>query len=102
MAWMETDYSKDTYFRWKVTEWRPEHLGALEIVGETAPLFKIEEMLEMALNRLVSFLCEPSWTVLRFPQLCCYFCYWPLLVMPRSSLDKTREDNLYLYHTYNS
>ena len=36
MAWMETDYSKHTYFRWKI-KWRLEHLGALEIVGETAP-----------------------------------------------------------------
>ena len=28
MAWMETDYSKHTYFRWKI-KWRLEHLGAL-------------------------------------------------------------------------
>ena len=26
MAWMETDYSKHTYFRWKV-KWRLEHLS---------------------------------------------------------------------------
>ena len=26
------------YFRWKVLKWRPEHLGALGIMGETAPL----------------------------------------------------------------
>ena len=37
MAWMETDYSKHTYFRWEV-KWRLEHLGALGIMGESAPL----------------------------------------------------------------
>ena len=37
IAWMETDYSKDTYFRWKV-KWRLEHLGALGTMGEMAPL----------------------------------------------------------------
>ena len=37
MAWMETDYSKHTHFRWKV-KWRLEHLGALGSMGETAPL----------------------------------------------------------------
>ena len=37
MAWMETDYSKHTYFRWKV-KWRLEHLGALGIMGGAAPL----------------------------------------------------------------
>ena len=36
MAWMETDYSKHTYFRWKV-KWRLVHLGALGTMGETAP-----------------------------------------------------------------
>ena len=39
MAWMETDYSKHTYFRWKI-KWRLEHLGALGIMDETAPLTK--------------------------------------------------------------
>ena len=34
---METDYSKHTYFRWKV-KWRLEHLGALGTMGEIAPL----------------------------------------------------------------
>ena len=34
MARMETDYSKHTYFRWKV-KWRLEHLGALGTMGET-------------------------------------------------------------------
>ena len=34
MAWMETDYSKQTHFRWKV-KWRLERLGALGIVGES-------------------------------------------------------------------
>ena len=37
MAWMETDYSKHMYFRWKV-KWRLEHLGALGTMGEMAPL----------------------------------------------------------------
>ena len=38
MAWMETDYSKHTHFRWKI-KWWLEHLGALGIMGEiTAPL----------------------------------------------------------------
>ena len=37
MAWMETDYSRHTtHFRWKI-KWQPEHLGALGIMGETAP-----------------------------------------------------------------
>ena len=35
MAWMETDYSKHTHFRWKI-KWRLEHFGALGIMGETA------------------------------------------------------------------
>ena len=34
MALMEADYSKHTYFRWKV-KWRLEHLGALGTMGET-------------------------------------------------------------------
>ena len=37
MARMETDYSKHTYFRWKV-KWRLEHLGALGTMDDTAPL----------------------------------------------------------------
>ena len=37
MAWMEMDYSKNTYFRWKV-KWRLEHLSALGTMSETAPL----------------------------------------------------------------
>ena len=37
MAWMETDYSKPAHFRWKI-KWRLEHLGALGIVGQKAPL----------------------------------------------------------------
>ena len=37
MAWMEMDYSKHTYFRWKV-KWQLEHLGALGTMGETTPL----------------------------------------------------------------
>ena len=36
-AWMETDYSKHTHFQWKI-RWRLEDLGALRIMGETAPL----------------------------------------------------------------
>ena len=35
MAWMETDYAKHTYFRWKI-KWRLEHLGALGTMGDTA------------------------------------------------------------------
>ena len=46
MAWMETDYSKHTYFRWKI-KWRLEHLGALGTMGEIAP-------------SLVLFLCAGS------------------------------------------
>ena len=34
MTWMETDYSKYIYFRWKI-KWRLEYLGALGIMGET-------------------------------------------------------------------
>ena len=37
MAWMETDYSKHTHFRWKI-KWRLEHLGALGTMGDTIPL----------------------------------------------------------------
>ena len=37
MAWMETDFSKRTHFQWKI-KWRLEHLSALGIMGETAPL----------------------------------------------------------------
>ena len=33
---METDYSKHTHCRWKI-KWQLEHLGALGIMGETAP-----------------------------------------------------------------
>ena len=36
MVWIQKDYSKDTYFRWKI-KWRQEHLGALGTMGE-APL----------------------------------------------------------------
>ena len=39
MAWMETDYSKRTHFRWKI-KWRLEHLGTLGIMGETAQINK--------------------------------------------------------------
>ena len=34
---METDYSEQTHFPWKI-KWRLEHLGALGSVGDTAPL----------------------------------------------------------------
>ena len=37
LAWMDTDYSKHTHFRRKI-KWRLEHLVALEIMGEAAPL----------------------------------------------------------------
>ena len=36
MAWIETDYSKGTPFRWNL-KWLLDHLGALGIMGETAP-----------------------------------------------------------------
>ena len=50
MAWMETDYSKHTYFRWKV-KWRLEHLGTLGTMGETAPLkFKFELHVTMGVD----------------------------------------------------
>ena len=42
MPWMETDCSKHTHFRWKI-KWRLEHLGALGITGETAPLSSCKE-----------------------------------------------------------
>ena len=42
MAWMETDYSKHTYFRWKV-KWRLEHLGVLGTMGEKSPLIYCNE-----------------------------------------------------------
>ena len=41
MAWMETDYSKHMHFRWKI-KWWLEHLGALGVMGEMAPLSKGE------------------------------------------------------------
>ena len=37
IACMETDYSKHTHFRRKIT-WRLVHLGALGVMGETVPL----------------------------------------------------------------
>ena len=37
MARIKMDYSKHTYFQWKI-KWRLEHLGALGIMGEVAPL----------------------------------------------------------------
>ena len=37
MAWMETDYSKDMYFQWKIKQ-RLELLGTLGVMGEMAPL----------------------------------------------------------------
>ena len=42
MAWMETDYSKQTYFRWKI-KWRLEYLGALGTMGEMAPLTTVRQ-----------------------------------------------------------
>ena len=44
MAWMETDYSKHTHFRWKI-KWRLEHLGALGIMVDTAPFAAAPEIL---------------------------------------------------------
>ena len=37
IAWMEMDYSKHMYFRWKI-KWWLEHLGMLGTMGETVPL----------------------------------------------------------------
>ena len=37
MAWLETDYSKHTHFRWKI-KWRLAYLGALRIMDETVRL----------------------------------------------------------------
>ena len=36
MAWMETDYSRDMHFQWKM-KWWLEHLSALGILRATAP-----------------------------------------------------------------
>ena len=36
MAWMETNFSKDAHFGWKI-KWRLEHLGALGTMGEMVP-----------------------------------------------------------------
>ena len=36
MAWMETDYSKDTHFRWNKSKWQLQGLGVLGIMGETS------------------------------------------------------------------
>ena len=36
MAWMETDYSKHTHFRWKI-KWRLEHLGRARNYGWHCP-----------------------------------------------------------------
>ena len=43
MARMETDYSKHTHFRLKI-KWRLEHLGALGIMDESAPIWVCVEM----------------------------------------------------------
>ena len=52
MAWMETDYSKHTYFRWK-KKWRLELLGALGIMGETSPFLTVFALtLQLSESRL--------------------------------------------------
>ena len=57
MAWMETDYSKHTHFRWKI-KWRLEQLGALGIMGETAPLtLPVRPLGECSLSRDASVTC---------------------------------------------
>ena len=54
MAWMETDYSKHTHFRWKI-KWQLEHLGALGVMGEAAPLCR-PPLLELKLwDVLISY-----------------------------------------------
>ena len=42
IAWMETDYSKHTNFRWKI-KWRLKHLGTLGVMGAILALFSIGE-----------------------------------------------------------
>ena len=85
MAWMETDYSKHSYFRWKV-KWRLEHLGALGTMGEMAPLQLVNKtVLQQKATVLVSDWlpaviskstdagwCEPS-TLALFRSLACWF-----------------------------
>ena len=51
MAWMETDYSKHTHFRWKI-KWRLEHLGTLGIMGEKT--FKIPFQITSDFKPLIS------------------------------------------------
>ena len=66
MAWMETDYSKQTHFRWKI-KWRLKHLGALGIMGETPfNSFVIQSHLILPLSLpsfLPSFLPFPSFSI---------------------------------------
>ena len=50
MAWMETDYSKHTYFRWKI-KWRLENFGALGIMGEMWNVWGIWLYFESILQR---------------------------------------------------
>ena len=52
MAWMETDYSKHTYFRLKV-KWLLEHMGALGTMGEMAPLIFQKVHTILILSRVV-------------------------------------------------
>ena len=59
MAWMETDYSKHTHFRWKI-KWRLEHLGALGIMGETAPLRPLP-VKGISSNQIKSYLQSLQW-----------------------------------------
>ena len=58
MAWMETDYSKHTYFRWKI-KWRLERLGALGIMDETAPLRNTSLNMAHCKLRVTIFLYQP-------------------------------------------
>ena len=44
MAWLETDYSKGTQFRWKI-KWRLGHLGAMGTMGERTPLILLSLMM---------------------------------------------------------
>ena len=59
MAWMETDYSKHTHFQWKI-KWRLEHLGALEIKGEAAPLMAVHP--SPLISIFLSFFFLPFWS----------------------------------------
>ena len=61
MAWIETDCSNETHFRWKI-KWRLEHLGALGIMGET---FLCSDLVFLAASREIK-----DKFIKRFPSFC--------------------------------